>query len=85
MRPPNSLLPSLRSNKDEGQANFVNPGILLVNAGTNLELTPKLRAFVNVNYLKFERTEPLELLLSKPPSATPSAGTPVSASAIAPR
>jgi hypothetical protein len=67
LTPPNSLLPSLRSNKDEGQANFVNPGILLINAGSNLELTPKLRAFVNVNYLKFERTEPLELLLFQAP------------------
>jgi Carboxypeptidase regulatory-like domain len=60
---PNSILPDLRSSKDEGQANFVNPGILLVNMGTNLDLTPKLRAFINVNYLEFMRTEPLELLL----------------------
>jgi hypothetical protein len=67
LTPPNSLLPSLRSNKDEGQANFVNPGIFLVNASTNLELTPKLRGFVNVNYLRFERTEPLELLLFQAP------------------
>ena len=63
LTPPNSLLPDLRSSKDEGQANFVNPGIFLVNAGTNLDLTPKLRAFINVNYLQFMRTEPLELLL----------------------
>jgi hypothetical protein len=67
LTPPNSLLPSLRSNKDEGQANFVNPGILLVNAGANFDLTPKLRSFVNVNYLRFERTEPLELLLFQSP------------------
>jgi Carboxypeptidase regulatory-like domain len=60
---PDSLLPSLRSSKEEGQANFVNPGILLVNAGANFEVTPKLRSFVNVNYLRFERTEPLEVLL----------------------
>src|ERR1700675_5216830 len=63
LHPPNSLLPSLRSNKDEGQANFVNPGILLINAGSNLELTPKLRAFANVNYLKFERPGALAFLL----------------------
>jgi hypothetical protein len=60
---PNSLLPDLRSSKDEGQANFINPGILLVNMGTNLDLTTKLRGFINVNYLQFMRTEPLELLL----------------------
>ncbi|HTZ99796.1 MAG TPA: carboxypeptidase-like regulatory domain-containing protein [Candidatus Aquilonibacter sp.] len=60
---PNSLLPDLRSSKFEGQSNFVNPGIFLINAGTDLDLTPKLRAFVNLNYLQFMRTEPLELLL----------------------
>jgi hypothetical protein len=64
---PDSLLPSLRTNKEEGQANFVNPGILLVNAGTDLNLTPKLKGFLNVNYLRFERTEPLELLLFQSP------------------
>lgn len=64
---PDSLLPSLRSNKDEGQANFVNPGIFLVNLGTDFNLTPKLRGFVNVNYLRFERTEALELLLFQAP------------------
>jgi Carboxypeptidase regulatory-like domain len=64
---PDSLLPSLRSDKDEGQANFVNPGIFLANLGTDFDLTPKLRGFVNVNYLRFMRTEPLELLLFQAP------------------
>ncbi|HXZ11073.1 MAG TPA: carboxypeptidase-like regulatory domain-containing protein [Candidatus Sulfotelmatobacter sp.] len=67
LTPPNSLLPSLRSNKDEGQANFVNPGILLSNVGANFDITPKLRGFVNVNYLRFMDTEPLELLLFQAP------------------
>ncbi len=60
---PSSLLPSLRSNKEEGQANFVNPGLYLFNLGADFNLTPKLHAFVNGNYLRFDRTEPLELLL----------------------
>jgi hypothetical protein len=63
LTPPDSLLPSLRSNKDEGQANFVNPGILLVHAGADFNVTPKMRGFANVSYLRFERTEPLQLLL----------------------
>jgi len=67
LTPPNSLLPSLRSSKDEGQANFVNPGLFLVNAGADFDLTPKLRSIVNVNYLRFQRTEPLELLLFQAP------------------
>ena len=60
---PLSLLPSLRTNKDEGEANFVNPGIVLVNAGLDIELTQKLRGFANFNFLRFMHTEPLEELL----------------------
>ncbi len=60
---PGSLIPSMRASKDEGQANFVNPGILLVNAGADFDITPKLKGFANVNYLRFERTEPLEDIL----------------------
>lgn len=62
-----SLLPDLRSSKNEGQANFENPGLFLANAGTNFDLTPKLRGFVNVNYLRFERTETLEQILFQTP------------------
>ncbi|HEV2103016.1 MAG TPA: carboxypeptidase-like regulatory domain-containing protein [Candidatus Acidoferrum sp.] len=62
-----SLLPNMRSNKNEGQANFVNPGIFLVNAGTDIDITPKLKGFVNFNYLRFMRTEPLEYVLFQSP------------------
>jgi hypothetical protein len=64
---PGSLIPSLRSSKDEGQANFVNPGIFLPNAGVDFDITPKLKGFANVNFLRFERTEPLEFLLFQSP------------------
>ena len=63
----NSLLPDLRSSKDEGQANFVNPGIFLANVGANFDITPKVRGFVNVNYLRFEHTEVLEQVLFQAP------------------
>jgi len=62
-----SLLPNMRSNKNEGQANFVNPGIFLVNAGTDIDITPKLKGFVNFNYLRFMRTEPLQDVLFQSP------------------
>jgi hypothetical protein len=62
-----SLLPNMRSNKNEGQANFVNPGIFLVNAGTDIDITPKLKGFVNFSYLRFMRTEPLEDVLFQSP------------------
>lgn len=64
---PGSLIPSLRASKEEGQANFVNPGIFLANAGADFDITPKLKGFVNFNYLRFERTEPLEFLLFQTP------------------
>ena len=62
---PGSLLVSLRSNKEEGQANFVNPGVYVFNAGADFNVTPKLRAFVNANYLRFDRTEPLQFVLAQ--------------------
>jgi hypothetical protein len=62
-----SLLPNLRSSKEEGQANFVNPGIFLVNAGADVNITPKLKGFANFNYLRFMDTEPIELLLFDSP------------------
>jgi hypothetical protein len=62
-----SLLPDLRSSKEEGQPNFVNPGLHLASAAVDLDLTPKLRAALTVNYLRFDRTEALELLLFQSP------------------
>lgn len=63
---PGSLLPSLRSSRIQGQASFVNPGITIYNLGLDIDVTPKLRGFLNYNYLRFNRTEPLELLLFQP-------------------
>ncbi len=60
---PDSLIPSLRSTKIQGQSSFVNPGLALYNAGVDVDLTPRLRGFLNYNYLRFNRTEPLELAL----------------------
>jgi hypothetical protein len=59
---PESLLPSLRSDKDEGQANFVNPGIFIYNLGADFDLTPKIRAVVTGSYLRFARTAVIEQL-----------------------
>jgi hypothetical protein len=61
-----SLIPSLRSSKEEGQANFVNPGIFIANAGADFDITPKLKGFANFNFLRFERTEALEFVLFQP-------------------
>ncbi|RPI54483.1 MAG: carboxypeptidase regulatory-like domain-containing protein [Acidobacteria bacterium] len=64
---PFSLLPDLRTNKDEGQQNFVNPGILIVQGGVDVEVTPKLRAFTSLSTLRFRSTAPLEALLFQSP------------------
>ena len=61
-----SLIPDLRSSKTQGQPNFVNPGILLLNAGMEVEVTPKLRMTVNINYLRFQEVKPLEVYLQQP-------------------
>jgi len=63
---PNSLLPTLRSSKIEGQANFVNPGIMIFNLGADAEITQLFKVIANANYLRFSRTEPLEYVLFQP-------------------
>jgi hypothetical protein len=60
---PNSILPSLRSSKIQGQANFINPGIFIYNAGVDAEVTQRIKAVFNINYLRFHRTQPLEYVL----------------------
>lgn len=60
-----SLLPSLRGSKLHGQGNFVNPGVMIVNLGTDVELTPKWRASANISYIKFLQTKVLETVLNQ--------------------
>ena len=55
-----SLVPSLRSSKLQGQSNFTNPGVLIVNTGFDADITPKLKLITNMNYLWFDQTEVLE-------------------------
>jgi hypothetical protein len=63
LQQPASLIPSLRSSKDEGQAQYVNPGIYIYNAGLDAKLTPKLLGTANFNYLRFHRVESVQKLL----------------------
>jgi hypothetical protein len=63
LKNPDSLVPSLRSSKTEGQSNFVNPGVKIVGFGLDADVTPKLRAFFNANYIWFDHTEPIERAL----------------------
>lgn len=62
----NSFVPDLRSSKTQGQPNFVNPGILMLNVGATADLTQKLSLIGNATYIRFMETQPLELLLKQP-------------------
>jgi hypothetical protein len=63
LKNPDSLLPNLRSGKGEGQSNFVNPGVKILGVGMDADVTPKLRAFFNANYIWFDQTAPIERAL----------------------
>ena len=58
-----SLVPNLRTSKTQGQANFVNPGVFIFGLGSEIEVTPKLRAFLNANYIRFAETDPIKTAL----------------------
>jgi hypothetical protein len=58
----NGVLASLRSSKDQGQSNFVNPGLVLVGIGADLDVTPQLRVLGNISKLDFMNTASLSAL-----------------------
>ena len=55
-----SQLANLRSSRIQGQSNFVNPGLFLINGGVDFDLTPRLRSINNANALFFDKTNVLE-------------------------
>jgi hypothetical protein len=58
----NGVINSLRSSKEQGQSNFINPGIALLGVGADFDLWPELRLSANVNELWFNDTAVLEAL-----------------------
>ncbi len=58
----NGILNDLRSSKDQGQSNFNNPGTILLGAGADFDITPRLRVSTNLNHLWFENTSNLQAL-----------------------
>jgi hypothetical protein len=63
----NGLLPDLRSSKDEGQSNFINPGVLLAGIGGDADVLPELRLSLNFNHLSVNQPAILELLREQYP------------------
>ncbi|MFM8577648.1 MAG: hypothetical protein ACKOCN_02425, partial [Planctomycetaceae bacterium] len=63
-----SIYPDLRAtNKWQSQANFVNPGLQLYNAGVDFELTQRTRLVTNANFLFFDTTTVLEAFVFQQP------------------
>jgi hypothetical protein len=58
----NGILNSLRSSKEQGQSNFVNPGTILAGIGGDFDITPTIRLSGNLNHLWFHKTAVLEAL-----------------------
>ena len=63
----NGILPSLRSSKDQGQSNFVNPGLILFGFGADADLTPEVRVLGNISKLNFVNTSVLGVLRNQAP------------------
>ena len=63
----NGVLPSLRSSKDQGQSNFVNPGLSLFGFGADADLTPQIRLLANISKLNFMNTSVLGVLRNQSP------------------
>lgn len=62
----NGLLNSLRSSKEQGQSNFVNPGTVLYGVGVDLDVLPELRLFANINHISFAEKGVVEVLRNQP-------------------
>jgi hypothetical protein len=58
-----SLVPNLRS-KFTDRANFVKPGLVVLNGGVDLRMSPSLKIVTNLSYLKFAKADLLAKLVA---------------------
>lgn len=58
----NGVLASLRTSREHGQSNFVNPGLRLIGIGADLDVTPQLRVIGNASRLWFDNLSSLATL-----------------------
>ena len=56
----NSLYPNLVAGRQQGQSNFVNPGLRLYNVGVDFEILPELKLINNLSFLQFDQTDFLQ-------------------------
>ena len=62
-----NLKASLRTSKELGQSNFVNPGLGLVGVGADFDILPELRLIANASWLTFDSTSSLRVLRNQGP------------------
>jgi hypothetical protein len=49
----NGIIPSLRPSKEQGQSNFINPGIQMIGVGADADLLPELRLSAELELFPF--------------------------------
>lgn len=65
----NGMLINLRSSKEHGQSNFINPGTVLIGAGADFDVLPELRISANLNHIAMANTAVVELMRNQPLSS----------------
>ncbi len=65
----NGMLINLRTSKEHGQSNFINPGTVLLGAGADFDVLPELRISANLNHIAMANTAVVEVLRNQPLSS----------------
>jgi len=58
----NGVLASLRTSREHGQSNFLNPGLRLIGIGADFDVSPQLRILTNLSWLHFDNVATLATL-----------------------
>jgi hypothetical protein len=62
----NGVLVNLRTSKEHGQSNFINPGTILLGAGADFDVLPEFRISANLNHISMAKTGVIEVLRNQP-------------------
>jgi hypothetical protein len=65
----NGVLVNLRTSKEHGQSNFINPGTVLLGAGADFDVFPEFRISANLNHISMAKTGVVEVLRNQPLSS----------------
>lgn len=62
----NGVLNNLRTSKEHGQSNFINPGTILIGAGADFDVLPEFRISANLNHISMAKVGVVEVLRNQP-------------------